>query len=461
MELSKGSLKKNILRVFITNVLIVLTAFIGSFVFPKILSYESYAHYHEFLLYIGYLVALHLGFPSGMVLKYAGKNITELDKNDIKTEFFILLLILTVFTFVGYLFGVFSSNKLITLVSLAILPYCFLSSFNAILQALGLFNKYSIYSLLASVSIPLLSYGYFLLLDKLDSNIYIFCFLIVHWLLFLYATKEIYKVCGTAQLRPIVTKKNWEIEKNGFLVMLGNYIVVLFNSIDKQCVNIFFSAVEFAYYSFGISMQAIMSIFITSFSQPLYPAIASGKISDEKLKRVKELLLIFGSYSGCAYFVVSYIVTYFIPKYLQSLDIVRVYFFIFPAMAIVNCLFVTLYKARFKIKIYVKTLAFLILFSACLNIIAVNFFNNYLYIGAATVIIYYIWAFIASYQFNEVKINFHDELFLIMFFLLFFSSSYYINNQIIGLFFYFVVNSLIIFMIYGDKFNDYLELYKL
>lgn len=36
-----------------------------------------------------------------------------------------------------------------------------------------------------------------------------------------------------------------------------------------------------AYYSFGMSMQSLMTVFIISIAQPLFPAMAQGKFKDE------------------------------------------------------------------------------------------------------------------------------------------------------------------------------------
>lgn len=87
MEKNKNeSLTGNIVKVLSANFWVAVDRIVGSFIFHKILSIEGYALYHTFTLYVSYIGILHLGFPSGMAIKYAGKNYETLDKNQYKQK---------------------------------------------------------------------------------------------------------------------------------------------------------------------------------------------------------------------------------------------------------------------------------------------------------------------------------------------------------------------------------------
>lgn len=196
-------------------------------------------------------------------------------------------------------------------------------------------------------------------------------------------------------------------------MVLGNYINTLFVSADKQFVKWFFGNQEFAYYSFGMSMQSLMTVFIISIAQPLFPAMAQGKFKDEEYNSIKELLIVFGSLSGCAYFAVSIIVKLFIQKYTSSLDIVGIYFVVFPAMAVINCLYINLYKIKGIMKTYIKTLFGILLLSIILNTIFVFAVGEFTGVAIATTITYYIWFLIGFKQFEFLRITMKDVTYLI------------------------------------------------
>ena len=64
----KTTLKGNIFRALSANFIVAIVGFLGSFIFPRILTINDYALYHTFTLYLSYITILHLGFPSGMAL---------------------------------------------------------------------------------------------------------------------------------------------------------------------------------------------------------------------------------------------------------------------------------------------------------------------------------------------------------------------------------------------------------
>ena len=53
-----------------------------------------------------------------------------------------------------------------------------------------------------------------------------------------------------------------------------------------------------------------------------------------------------GSASGVAYFACSFVVEHWIKNYIASLSVIQIYFLVFPAMAVINCLYTNLYKIR-------------------------------------------------------------------------------------------------------------------
>ena len=155
----------------------------------------------------------------------------------------------------------------------------------------------------------------------------------------------------------------------------------------------------------------------------------------------------FGALSGCAYYAVAVIVKYFIPEYLDSLNVVAILFAIFPAVAVINCLYVNLYKATNQVKKYIFTLFVMIICSVVLNAAFVFADRNYLAITAATTICYYIWYIISARHFEGLHVKLKDVIYLIGFLLIYFLITR-ITNVILGFVLYAVVIGVWSFAIY-------------
>lgn len=263
-------------------------------------------------------------------------------------------------------------------------------------------------------------------------------------------------MCMTLKANKLLSKENFETEKIGLAMVLGNYINTLFVSADKQFVKWFFGNQEFAYYSFGMSMQSLMTVFIISIAQPLFPAMAQGKFKDEEYNSIKELLIVFGSLSGCAYFAVSIIVKLFIQKYTSSLDIVGIYFVVFPAMAVINCLYINLYKIKGIMKTYIKTLFGILLLSIILNTIFVFAVGEFTGVAIATTITYYIWFLIGFKQFEFLRITVKDVTYLIAYTIGFFVITKAFNDYL-GFFVYFAFIAVLVMGCYKKEIMAYVK----
>ena len=131
----------NILRVLSANFWVAMVGFASSFIFPKILTIDDYALYHTFTLYLTYITILHLGFPSGMVINYAGGNYDEIDKRQYKSEVKLVALILLAFTVLFFILSIVFHNKMMAYIALAIIPYDLIGSYKALLQAWNKFKE--------------------------------------------------------------------------------------------------------------------------------------------------------------------------------------------------------------------------------------------------------------------------------------------------------------------------------
>jgi O-antigen/teichoic acid export membrane protein len=451
---------KNIFRVLFSNFWVVIIGLLSSFIYPKILSIDDYAAYQTFILYLSYTTILHLGLPTGMVLNYAGTSYEVIDKRQYKCEIIATVRLLFIFSIFFLVIALLFNKKILIYIALSIIPVNLFGIFKALYQAWQNFKSFTILNMIIPTSILFITMAIFVLSKNFNSDIYILIYIFVHICVMAYIMFEFNSFTKGIKPNKILTKKNINTAKNGFTLMVASYIGILFYSIDKQFIKMFFDNTAFALYSFGISMQSIMTIFITSISQPLFPKIASGELKKEDFLDIRNLLFVFGSLSGCAYFGISIIISLVINKYVPSLTVIRNFFAVFPAMAVVNCLYINLYKTERKMKLYLKTLILVLIISFALNGLSVLIGNRYYYIALATTITYYIWLIIGARHFSYLKLKLKDVLYLITFMIAFFVITFFFEG-IIGFFIYLAVIMLINLFFYYKVIKKYILLMSL
>ena len=403
---------KNIIKVLFSNATLAIVGLTNSLVFPMLLSIPDYAYYQKYLLYISYVNICHLGIASGMFLNYAGHPYKSVNKSQYKSEIYLICLVLSFFTVIGFIITGVTKNELLMFVTLTIFPECIVASFKALYQSWERFTGYALLNALPKVIFTLIMLVVYFQIGKLSGKFTIVLYLSIIWITSLYFLAEFTLFTKSVKSNSVISSDNKTTVLSGFLITLGNYINLLFHSIDKQFVSILYSTESFAYYSFAMTMQNVMLIFITALSNPFYPRLARNDLSKKDFEEIKDLLFIFGAYSGCAYFAVSFIVKHWITKYISSLDVVSMFFGVFPAMAVINVLYINLYKIKRKLKKYVFTLIGMLLVSIIANGIAAILHGDYIGISFATMCCYYIWLFWSQRDFDEVNINRKDVVYL-------------------------------------------------
>ncbi len=425
---------KNVFRVLFSNISTTAIGLISSLIFPKIMDVSEYATYQTYLLYLSYITILHLGLPTGMFIKYGGKSFSDIDKQKYKGEMRLLLIILTSFSVIAIAAGIIFRKTILVLVGISILPYDYVKSYLTLLQAWGDFARYSFLNTLGPLAICLIAALIYVVSGNLTGSSYVFVYISVYIILFLLLVYDFLKSTKSEKaVSRIVTEDNIATIKVGLVICMGNYVSTLFHSVDKQYIKIFFDDFEFVMYSFAMSMQTIMTVLITSLSQPMYFQLASTNMTKESFQRAKELLFIFGSLSSCAFYVCSIMVKWMLPKYIDSIRVIAIFFAIFPAMAVISCLYINLYKTRKLTKKYVERLVTMLVIAIVLDGIVILLKLDYVYLAVATVVAYYIWLVLGSFDFPELKITVKDCIYLLAYFV-----TYYIIvkcnffNDIIG-----------------------------
>lgn len=427
---------KNVIKVLLSNATLAIISIVSSFVFPMLLTVVDYAYYQEYMMYLSYINICHLGLASGMFLNYAGKKYKDIKNDQYKSEILLLFLILSFFTFIFLILSGATQSILILYISISLFPQCLLASFYSLYQSWGRFTEYSVLNVLPKFLLMIFVIVMYVFFDKINSKLIILFYVCTIWIIAAYFIIEFYVKTNSSKTNSLFSKKNMITLSGGFLITLGNYINVLFCSVDKQFVNIFYDKTMFAFYSFAMAMQNIMTLLITSVSSPLYANLAKNEYNSQNINDLKSVLLIFGAYSGCALFIVKFFIETFVIKYAYSINIVSIFFAVFPAMAVISIIYINLYKIERKFKKYVFNLISMVFISIVLNGISVAFELGVLGIAYATMLSYYIWLLLVQRDF-AYKLRIKDYCYLAIYLILFFTYRN-INNSIIGFSLYFI-----------------------
>jgi O-antigen/teichoic acid export membrane protein len=231
--------------------------------------------------------------------------------------------------------------------------------------------------------------------------------------------------------------------------MVANLSSIFFYSVDRWFVKFTLPIEDFAFYSFAISMMSVINVLISSITMTLYPYLARNQNSSI-VSRVKEYFLIIGTLASGGYFAFVFIVNNFLPKYVPSLNVISILFAGYPAIIVINALYINLYKAQKREKKYALAVGKMLLIAILLNFVAIVIYKSNLSIAIATTISFYIWYLYSYKDFYSLKIDIKEKIYLVTFFITFLITSNFLK-WLHGLFIYYTIIILINFIFYKNE----------
>lgn len=448
------NIKKDIIKVFTSNVINLLIGIVMSFLVPAFLSLDQYAFLKTFTLYVGYVGILHFGFNDGIYIKYGGKQQDEIDKEELKGEHKFIFLFQLAITIIMCVIGFLINDMVLVAFSICILPMNLQSLFRFLYQALGEFNIYSKIMVIPSILLLLINLFNIYILKINNSWPFILGNIIVYYLVFivleLHYLKNNKNVSAKIEYSEIT--KHFKV---GFVIMIANLSVMFFYSIDTWFVKYFLPIEDFAFYSFAISMLNVVNIIINSITLTLYPYLSRNQ-EQVMINKLKKYFIIIGTLASGAYFCFDFIISKFLSKYVSSLSIISILFMAYPAIIVINAIYINLYKSRKLEKEYAFTVFKMLILSIILNYLAIFINKSSLSIAAATTLSFYVWYFYSKKDFKEIKIDRFEILYLFLSTIVFL----FVNNKfnwLYGFVIYYLLIITIDFLFYK---NEVIELIK-
>lgn len=425
------NLKKSIIKVFSANFLQLISSLIVGFFVPAILRIDDYARLKTYTLYVSYIGFFHLGYIDGLYIKYGGKKNDNINKGILKGEHTFLIIFQLIISLILFVLSVCMRNIVLLLFSISILPIMLQAFHKYINQAIGNFDSYS--KIMYIYTIVYLVLNILLALILRNKNYILYCFSTFCANLVSVVFFEIKFLNEYKNEKSIIDKKNIiNIIKTGFFVMLGNLAVVGLFGIDKWFVKLFLTTEDFAYYSFAVSMLNIINTLVSAISITFYNYLFENS-SIEKINKLKKYLITLGGFASAAYFVLSFIVNYFLKKYIPSLNIIAITFAIFPYMILINALYINLYKVNKDEKHYFKVVVSILVISIIYNIIAVLFFHNAIAIAFATIITLITWVIYSTIDLKNIMADKKMYTYMIGLTVIFLTVTHFFNWLVGGI----------------------------
>jgi len=418
------NIKKAIVRVFSANFIQVIVKILINFVVPSILTIQGYADLKTYTLYMSYVGFFHFGFLDGLYIKYGGKKIEDINKNELKGEHLVLVIVESLISLLMFLIGLVSNNMILMLFGISILPSMLSTFFGLIYQSTGEFKKYTRIMHICSFSYLILNLILVFVLKSQNYIYYCLASMLANLISIVYF--ELKFVIKYKNIKSHISTKIFDNIKIGFFILLGNLSVIGLFGIDKWFVKLFLTTQDFAYYSFAVSMLSMVNILINAISITFYNYLFTNN-NEKSINKLKKYLITLGGGASLGFFALSFIVNYFIKKYIPALDIIAITFAVFPYMVLINALYVNLYKVNKNEKKYFKVVVSMLLISIIYNVIAILIFKNTISIALMTILTLITWVIYSTHDLKNVTSD--KKMYIYMFSLtaFFLFCSKYLN----------------------------------
>ena len=191
--------------------------------------------------------------------------------------------------------------------------------------------------------------------------------------------------------------------------MLGNFSSSIFTGLDRWFVKLLMTSVHFAYYSFAVSLENILNVFITPITVSLYNIFCKNRQRDY-VYRIKKLTLLWGFLIIAAAFPVKFILSTFLTEYMDAAAIIFPLFAAHAFYTIIKGIHVNLYKARRQQKRYFILMIALTAVAVLLNGVLYAFLKTAEAFAAATFLTALLWFIYCELESRDIAFHWKEYL---------------------------------------------------
>lgn len=401
-------MRKGIFQLLAANILYLLISILNSFLLPKFLSMETYAVIKTYTLYIGYAGFLSLGYADGMYLKYGGKDIGQIDRGELSSDFKSYLVMEAGVSAACLIVAAVIRDFVLLAFSVGSLCVNIIGYYKNLYQAVGDYRLYG--KALNDQTILMFVLNMLLLVFRSDNAVfYIAVQVLTALLVMIYLTAALNSRTSLLRSGRPSFRNVWSNVSSGFTLMLGNFSSSIFTSLDRWFVKFWMDSISFAQYSFAVSLENIVNVFVTPITISLYNVFCSNR-EEEYVRRIKKMVLLWGCAVIAAAFPVKFVVQYFLPEYLDALDIIFPLFGAQAFYAVIKGIHVNIYKAEKKQQKYFVIMVIMIVVAVASNIIFYQVVNTASAFAWATYATAFLWFVYCEIETKSLRFGIREYL---------------------------------------------------
>lgn len=431
----------------------VVLGILKSIVLPMILSVSDFGYWQIYLLYVGYLGVLAVGFNDGLLLKYGKYDYEDLLNKKLGANIFLFMIfqfLLTILLFIIIYFFIEESKRMLFILISINIPLVGLNGvFLALFQSTNQIKKYSYFSIIDKllmiitiIVIVTLDYKSVLFIIVVDiiARFVSVTLMFREFKSFFYKPENIFSVLNIKELFGNV--------KSGFYILISNLIAMLLIGYSLFLVERSMNLINYSIYSLGISTTNILLLFIAAVSVFIFPRLSrvpSYEIN-KKLINIEKMTLYSSILLINVYFFVHQIILVFLEKYSSLLEFLPFIFLSIIVQIKYNVLLVPYCKIIRKEKMIFKVNSLMLVFNIFFITISVTLLKSLLITSIFIFTTFFLRnIFLEKFIMNS---NIHNKAYL-FYYVLFLFSIYFTGNILCSLIVYSSVS--ITFLLWNSK----------
>lgn len=318
---------KNMFFSFSAQLTSVLLSVFMALIVPKILGVTDFSYWQLFLFYINYVGFFHFGITDGMYLKTGGMDYDKIDKKQISSQFYGLMIVQLIIVILISIFAtIFVNNYIRKIILVCTGIYMLIANLNWFLgYVFQATNRVKLYSI--SVMIDKMIFLIFIIIGFIlkikNLYIYIIAYIITTTCALIFSIINSKEIINTKPF-PIIDsfKISLESAKIGINLTLSSISSILILGVGRFLVDKVWGIEAFGKFSFAISLTNFFLLFITQFSIVLFPTLrqVTKEIAKKLYNKFNRYLNNFLPLVYVFYIPMKIIIEFWLPQYKISLS---------------------------------------------------------------------------------------------------------------------------------------------
>lgn len=418
--------------VFIANVIGSAFTVALNFMLPKYLTVEAYAGIKLYQLLVTYVGLFHFGFADGVYLEYGGQELSELSSEELSLRINSLRWLELAIMPILIVISLFVQDTVFLYFSISMPMINMVGFFQLFYQATGEYKRYSRILNCTTILRTIISILILCFLTKSDYNIFLIGYVSMYLILWLWQEIQIKRMkTATTGIRSFSLNLVVQEVKSGISLRIGLLSGFLLSSMDRIFVKATMGVMPFALYSFAATVENMLNVLITPITTTMYYYFCDD-ISSEQQKKVSRIISIASIAMLAFFFPTKIIVTFYLENYIESLDILMILFAAKSLYIIIQGVYLNLYKATKRQKIYMNRLFIVIAVGLISNILSFAIVGTVEGYAVATLLTTIIWLLICMMDFNEARLTIVELAYLFGMTIFYILMSKFVN-PVVGL----------------------------